>query len=66
MKKSIEEILKNASKQADALDAKTGKIQESFASGRTNSSKPSTVAGTLRALKIIVENHTPTAYEQEQ
>jgi len=66
MKKNIDQILAEAEKQANELIAEKAAIREAFAPVCNNSAKKSTVAGSLRAFRVIVENHIPTAYEQKQ
>jgi hypothetical protein len=62
MDKSIEQVIEDAKKRANEIIGSTAEIRASFAAGRPNSSPKSTVAGTLKAMKFIVDNHTPTGY----
>jgi hypothetical protein len=66
MDKSIEQVIENAKKKANEIIGSTAAIRESVAAGRPNSSPESTVEGTLKAMKIIVDNHTPTGYTRAE
>jgi hypothetical protein len=62
MGKSIEQVIEDAKKKADKIIGSTAAIRDSFAAGHPNSSPESTVSGTLKAMRFIVDNHTPTGY----
>jgi hypothetical protein len=66
MDKIIEQVIEDAKKKANEIIGSTAAIRDSVAAGRPNSSPKSTVDGAMRAMKIIVNNHTPTGYTRAE
>jgi len=62
MDKSIEQVIEDARKTAKRILGSTDSVRDAVAAGSPNSSPVSTVEGTLKAMKFIVDNHTPSDF----
>jgi len=59
MNNNIEKIIESAQKEAEEILKSTSEIRKAFVVGRPNSSKESTVEGTLEAFSVIVSSFNP-------
>jgi hypothetical protein len=66
METDIDKVIEHAKTEAQEIIASTGHVRASYAAGRPNSSPKSTAKGTLKAMKIIVDNHTPTGFTRRE
>jgi hypothetical protein len=62
MEKNLDQIIEDARTHAARITETSGHVRKSFAEGRTNSAQRSTVEGVAKAMKVIVDNHTPRGY----
>lgn len=62
MDKDLKQIIENAEERAQHVYDTTAAVRKSFENGRPNSSKESTVEGTLKAARSIVSKYIPRGY----
>lgn len=62
MNKSIEQVIEDAKRTAAQIIGETEAIRELASKVQPSASCESTVEGTLKAMKCIVDNHTPHGY----